>query len=279
MTTDLGHIVFWTVKRQYIDPDAALASLDAAGFSGDILPRVPRDATVLREACYRAVTGRRDIVDIRIDFKRVHDDDDTCEFGLIRYEVENKRARGVQCARLVLDKSTGKVTTDNPFASEARAALAFYNEGRGKYTDDVVREVIVRFLRSSRAFALRPTGGFYFVHDQYRSALERMKGWIDQYGELYAGPMRLDGNSMALASRAASDDLTRRFNELAEQVNSFGDTTRVSTMKARLAEFQALRDDLLFYRGAFAVRVDDIDAQIVDLETKVEQIITGRVAE
>jgi Family of unknown function (DUF6744) len=149
-------------------------------------------------------------------------------------------------------------------------------------TGDRLRAVVRDQIEGLNALKVRPTGGVYFVHAQYRETLVRLRDLVKRFGagsNLYLIPLPDETELRDMVVQAfrtkAREDLERLAKEIAAARRA--DPVRQATVEALDRQFRRLQEAAAEHQKLLAVDLEDTGAaldlvrlQIIGLLTAVE---------
>ncbi len=172
-----GVNVWWTCPEMIKDGSEVKSALSKHGFeSTDIT--LPSRRTEVSRAAY-SFQNRMGKSNRRVT-EKANDDVNFCVYGILDREQEQVDTVGfTQHTTIRLDKSTDEVNVEGSLSAEVMDAIKVYS---GKITDDDVRYFLRRVIRMCFGVAKRPTGGIYFVPEQFTNVIRSAQAVLDELG-------------------------------------------------------------------------------------------------
>jgi Family of unknown function (DUF6744) len=129
-------------------------------------------------------------------------------------------------------------------------------------TGDRLRATVRNYVEALNAIKVRPTGGVYFVHEQYRGTLVKLRELVKRFGAgsgLYLVPLPDEAELREMVVQAfrtkARDDLQRLAKEIAAACRA--DSVRESTVEALHKRFRQLEAAAGEHGRLLAVDLED----------------------
>jgi len=278
----LGYTAFCSVPTMVVPFEDIHQALADEGFDGSaIVPEVRATNTASR-AFRRAKTALKqrgsdesERPEYRVKYIRSADGDRV--YSLLRINVDRyvDRADGTQ-ETLITVHQDGHVSTTAP-AAQADALIAVFNDCIGKATDDDIRNAFVKFcIVDCLGFALRPTGGFYYIQPDKLDDVERFARAMQPWMQVYLCTMANDERGLTAMGASAEGALLSDVAAFEKECDLFaGREVRESTLQDRLAEFGDLSARAEFYKMAFSCRLSTFDDKIAALQKRVQDMLTG----
>lgn len=274
----LGDLVFWTLAEARVDRETLERVWREAKLDVSLLPEEPTAERALKLAVREAQVGNRDRL-IRIGL----DSETEIVFAVVReHRDEQGNVSYHQEARLHLDRSTERLTSDADLHDIVLAVTTGYQAHRATHPSDDIRKAIVKALASWRAVMLREGGGIYWVPNVHAEELRRLQSAIERIGmsRVYVLPVHDSADANRALGEIATASLEAELAQLQSEISSFltAPPDRVSTLTRRLEAFEALRDRAKLYRGVLAITVTDLDQQLRNMTATVEKMIHKKAA-
>lgn len=273
----LGDLVWWSLTDARTDRVTLEKNWNDAGLDVNLLPDVPTADRALKLAVRESQVGNRDRL-IRLGLNK----DTELVFAVVReHRDEHGNVSYQQEARMHLDRSTERLTSDADLHDIVRAVTAAYQAHRATHPSDDVRKAIVKALTSWRAVMLREGGGIYWVPNIHADELRRLQSAIERIGasRVYVLPVHESPDSNRalgqIATASLEDELAQLQTEIATFVSAPPD--RASTLMRRLDAFDALRNRARLYRSILSVQVTDLDEQLDRMAATVEALVQQKV--
>lgn len=272
----LGDVIFWQLADARVGRTTLERLWKDAGLDLALLPEEPTAERALKQAVREAQVGRRDaLIRLGLDSEselvfaavREHRDDE----GNVTYHQE---------ARIHLERSTERLTSDAQEHEIVQAILAAYGVLRTTHTADDVRRAIVKALGSWAAVTLREGGGIYWVPSVYAAELRRLQTAIEKIGSsrVHVLPVHQSQDADRALGEIATASLEAELAQLQAEIAAFVTTPpdRVSTLERRLDAFAALRDRAKLYRNVLSIQATDLDVQLDRMTATVEGLLTQK---
>lgn len=175
--TGFGVNVWWTVPEVIKDSVTVQTALAKHGFDTNDIP-LPSRRTEVSRAAY-SFQNRLGKSNRRVT-EKANDNINFVTYGILDREQETSDTVGFsQNTTIRLDKSTNEVKVEGSLSNEVMEAVRTYT---GKITDDDIRYFLRKIIRRSFGIAKRPTGGIYFVPDQFANAIKEAQAVLDDLG-------------------------------------------------------------------------------------------------
>ncbi|MBA4191988.1 MAG: hypothetical protein C0467_28750 [Planctomycetaceae bacterium] len=269
----LGEVIAWACPGLSVAHTALVAALEAA----DLDPGVARELAP-RHAFARAC---RTLSDRRI-IRAVAEDANTIKFQFTAESREDDRYEYTLETMLTLDKQSGSVSCELPglatLAQEELDRCVAVRTGM-----DVTRIVQKLFEKQADLFAIRPSGGTYFVPQRHGAFIDRIQDFLNRVGgrllrfPVPAGTTEGDRS----VTQAVADGLATVVAEHRYAVSLFGTDTREDTLKRAAERIRTTKYKLTVYAEYLAGEKERLDRAVADAEgelrDKVNQI-TGEPA-
>lgn len=170
-----GVNVWWTCPEVIRDASTVQNALTKHGFEKNDIP-LPSRRTEISRACYsfqnRQGKSNRHLTE------KANDNVNFVTYGILdRQQEESDKVGFNQNTTIRLDKSTDEVKVEGSLASEVMESIKTYS---GKVTDDDIRYFLRRVIRMCFGIAKRPTGGIYFVPDQFSHVIKSAQSVLDE---------------------------------------------------------------------------------------------------
>ena len=241
-----GVNIYWTVPQNImVEGEVAQTAVEDAGFERDDLP-MPSDRAICSRAAY-SFQDRRHKLGRRITEKAT-DNGRYVTYGILGQTRPDSETVGfVQDTTVRFDKDTKAVTVEGALVLQVEEKM---HQFRDSITDDDIRLFLRNIVRKCFGIAKRPTGGIYFIPEQYVFLVESAQRFLDALGtgaKLYiegvVNGARERGNiwesvEFEIDTRVA--DTLNAVAKIEKRVSS------IKTHEAKLAELTNLMD---VYRG------------------------------
>lgn len=264
----LGEVITWTCNGLSI---AHLALVEALAESG-------LDAGVARELAPRHAFSRacKRLSERRI-IRPVAENATTITFQFTAESRADDHYEYVMETLLTLHKQTGTVTCDLPglatLAQEELDRCIAVRTG-----SDVTRIVQKLFEKQADLFAIRPTGGAYFVPAAHAAFVGRVEGFLRRVnGRLLRFPVPAGvPTGEQSVRRAVADGLATVVAEHRRAVAAFDADTRGDTLERAAEHIRTTRFKVETYAAYLAEERVNLDRELAaaaaELRAKVEQI-------
>lgn len=172
-----GVNVWWTVPEVIRDGITVQTALAKHGFDTKDIP-LPSRRTEVSRAAY-SFQNRLGKSNRRVT-EKANDSINFVTYGILDREQETSDKVGFsQHTTIRLDKSTEEVKVEGSLSAEVMDAVKTYT---GKITDDDIRYFLRKIIRRCYGIAKRPTGGIYFVPEQFADAIKKAQAVLDDLG-------------------------------------------------------------------------------------------------
>lgn len=172
-----GVNVWWTCPEIIRNASDVHEVIKKHGFKASDIP-IPARRTEVSRAVY-SFQNRLGKTNRRVT-EKANDNINFVTYGILDREQEEVDTVGfTQHTTIRLDKSTDEVKVEGNLVSEVMAAIQVYS---GKITDDDIRYFLRRVVRFCFGIAKRPTGGIYFVPDQFANIIRSAQAALDELG-------------------------------------------------------------------------------------------------
>jgi hypothetical protein len=129
---------------------------------------------------------------------------------------------------------------------------------------------------------LRDHGGVYWIPAQYEKQLRQLQGAIEKIGssKVYLLPVHDSADASRTLGDAALGSIQQELEQLKVEVQGFvaEPPDRPSTLARRLDAYEGLRARAQLYRDVLNVQVIDLDKQLDEMTTSVEQLLMQKQA-
>ncbi len=264
----LGEVIAWACPRLSVPHAALVAALDDAGL----------DPGVARELAPRHAFARacRRLSDQRI-IRSVAEDATTITFQFTHESRADDKFEYTLETMLTLDKQSGAVSCELPglatLAQEELDRCIAVRTG-----SDVTRIVQKLFERNADLFAIRPSGGCYFVAERHTAFVRKIQHLFDRVGGRllrFPVPVGTEEGDRSV-TRAVADGLAAVVAEHRVAVAQFGNDTRSDTLERAAEKIRTTKFKLTAYAEYLLGEKERLDRAVADAERelreKVEQI-------
>lgn len=208
-----------------------------------------------------------------------HEDDYTVTVGILRREqVATKKVGWSQVDSLTWDKA-GSCWLSKGASPEADAYRAHADDRRNFVDHGTIRPILNSLIADSKPIQLRRSGGIWFVpsSDVATDLLPRLESFMGRIGDSYLAIAEQTSPSAKRATaREVRAGLAAHIAELREQITEWKGKVRNPRKDAvdnMLEAFMDLRDRADLYAGALEVRLDDLRAEIGEMETMAKGFV------
>lgn len=275
--THLGDLVWWSlddarVNRQTLEQLWRARSLDPA-----LLPEAPTPEKAFREACKEAAVGlKKNGRELRLAFENANQ----VVFELESFWWDGNKTEHSQEATVSLD-----LTLSSPLPKVGGTACDVTQDVEARYqtlltthTTGDVGKMLVKTLKSIKAFTLRPSGGVYFVPDASAQEIRNVRDVVQALGQSFMDvvPVHDGGTGEARESmaKAAQKSLEKDLADLVTELRTFvAKPPRGDTLERRLEEFRQLREKAEFYRTLLSCQVDGLEKGLEDMTEIVQKML------
>jgi hypothetical protein len=274
----LGDLLWWTLSDAAIDRASLEGHWASAGLSAELLPEAPTAEKALKSAVREAALGQHDRL-IRLG----KESETEIVFAVVR---EAKHSDGsvtyTQETRIMLDRKTETVSSDQPGHDLASVVTHRFGELRTTHTADDVRRTLVRAIGTFAAVALRDHGGVYWIPAPYAKQLRQLQSAVEKIGssKMYLLPVHDSADASRTLGDAAIGAIQQDLEQLKAEVEGFvaQPPERPSTLARRFDAYEALRSRAQLYRDILRVQVQDLDAQLDEMTASVEKLLQQKHA-
>lgn len=252
----LGEVITWQLRGVCIRHLDLVASLDKAGLESCVARELaPRNA--FGRACAKLAKDRI--------IRKVEEDPFMVVFQFTK-EVHSGGKFDYQLETLVrLDKHTGGITCDHP-ELEALAREEFDGCLESRTTMDVSRIVQRIFERQGDLFAIRESGGVYFVPSAHRELTDRVEKFlVGLGGSLLRFPVpRGSPRGDAAIQVTVSHGLELIVAEHLKAIESLGLDVRPETLERAAGKIQATRLKIAGYAEYLNLKREDLEKSLAE---------------
>lgn len=280
VTSGLASLVWWEFNGTQIRPDDLRTRVAAAGLDPASVKDIePTDAVRQAVREFKKHEGKRVTMEAAI----AHEDTRYIVVNLLTLTQQaRERVAKLPTDELVWDKTTNAWHTTG-LTAEAATLRANATELMTFLDGNAVRDLLmVPALERARSFTLRR--GMHVVPNataepvaQAKQALAGLETFRVHVAAVQAG----QGWEQPLAD-ASRTELRNDLDELRVQIEGWRDMAkrvRSDTQEHVLARFQQIAQRAALYREALAVTVEDIEADVADMQRLAEEVIAGKDAE
>ncbi len=263
----LGEVIAWACPGLAVPHADLVRALEAA----DLDPGVARELAP-RHAFSRAC---KRLSDQRI-IRPVSEDATTVKFQFTQETRADDRYEYTLETTLTLDKQTGSVSCELPgLATMAQEELDRCIAVRTG--SDVTRVVQKLFERQADLFAIRPSGGCYFVAHQHVAFTDKIQVFLDRVGGRllrFPVPTGTEEGDRSV-TQAVADGLAAVVAEHRAAVAQFGTDTRADTLQRAAEKIRTTKFKLQTYAEYLSGERERLDRAVAD----AERALRAKVAE
>jgi hypothetical protein len=206
MNGAIGVNVWWTVREAMLPLEDAHVALAATGFEPEEeMPKPSRKLVVSRAV--HTFQNRR-TADGRKVTERTKENVDEVVYGILERErKDSEEVSYEQETTIRLDKKSGRVTAEGELSTAFFDVLSRQQEC---VTDADIRMFLRRIIKLTKGIALRPSGGIYFVPEQYLAILESAQQALDSMkcgARLYVQRIMDGAEERRIVAEAVEDDI------------------------------------------------------------------------
>lgn len=274
----LGDLVFWTLADARVDRSTLEALWTAAGLDRQLLPDAPTAEKALKLAVREAAVGNTDRL-IRL----AKEGPDEIVFAVVREQRPGDGSLDYSTeARITLDRSREVFSSDLPGHDLVTVVKSRYETYRTTHHPDDVRRMIVKALHSFAAVTLRDGGGIYWAPAAFATQVRQLQKAVEQIGasRVYLLPVHQSAEASRTLGEIAKTSIEDELAGLKLEIEHFlsAPPDRASTLVRRFDAFESLRNRAKLYRNALHVEVKDLDQQLDQLSSTVEQLLQQKSA-
>lgn len=274
----LGDMLWWTLSDARIDRKTLESIWQSASLESKYLPEPPTSEKALKTAAREGAVGQAERL-IRL----TKEDEHEVVFAVVH---ETKHPDGsasyTQEARVILDRVSEQLTTDQPGHDLAGAIQAAFVRLRHTHTPDDVRRAMLKTLDSCAAVTLREHGGIYWVPAPYAETVRKLQLAIERIGtsRVYVLPVHKSDDASRTLGDVAKSAVEEELEALKQEIQGFmkSPPERISTLVRRLDAFEAVRAKAQLYKQILAVQVVDLDQTLSELTSSVEKLLNQKQA-
>lgn len=242
---EFGVNLWWTCPEFVMDGEQAQAIFEAHGFEADKDLPLPSRRNAVSRAAYSFQDRRHK------DGRKVTEkakDNGTC----VVYGILSQKSKGSeevayeQDTTVRLDKESGRVEAAGPQADDFYKALDRYTDA---VTDDDVRQFLRKVVSMCFGIGKRPSGGIYFVPDQFVGIIESAQNALDELGigaKLYVERVMNGPQERAIVWEAVETDIENQIAQTLKAVDRI--EKRASSVQSHEAKLDELNGLMEIYR-------------------------------
>ncbi len=201
-------------------------------------------------------------------------DDKSIVWGAVREDVDPSETDLDYAleSRLALLRASKQTVFETPTHPVCIAIDQAYQAVNGAITTDHIRAMVKRVCREAGGV---PIGSEFFVPGEHAELLRAMRSVVESLGQsqLWLLPIHDTGDSRDTINRAVRASMEEDLASLAQEIRSFDDETRTTTLERRLEKFDEIRGRANLYAGMLEVAHDDLITRIGKMETKIAAMI------
>lgn len=274
----LGDLVFWTLADARVER-AELESLwTKSGLAAELLPDAPTAERALKLAVREAAVGHADQL-VRL----AKETPDEIVFAIVREQRPGDGSLDYTTeARIALDRLRQVFSSNDPSHDLVQAVKARFEMYRTTHHPDDVRRTLVKALHSFAAVTLREGGGIYWAPAAFAAQVRQLQAAVEKIGSsrVYLLPVHKSAEASRTLGEIAKSSIEDELADLRREIEQFiaAPPDRASTLMRRFDAFEHLRNRAKLYRSALAVEVTDLDLQLDQLSSTVEQLLQNKSA-
>ncbi|NSW83926.1 MAG: hypothetical protein HPY90_11775 [Syntrophothermus sp.] len=292
----LGHIFFYSLSEQLITKEKLEENFAKSGLDMDLFPHTIRPVDAFRRATTECETYGVPYGDCFVNYliREVACDRDLVLRQVVEEVVDSKKKRlsfTPDVAKLILNRSSEQLIIEynqlfqpDPLNPEAvlelisRAKL-LYNQYLTHYTSRAVRNVVIQVLHGMKPTVIRPSGGVYFVQDQYSDDLDKLVQFIrllEGQSEAWTIPLVDSEDMRAMITVKFREQVRSSLMQLSEtlkkeNVSSYEITQSLSRAKETL---DAVRE----YEQALKTSMEDLELECEIIQKQMLVLLEKKVA-
>ena len=175
MKDSFGVNVWWHVPETTVEIETVQNALVNNGFDADSMRAPSRRNEVSRAV--RSLQDRR-TTDSQTISRPTNDNGLMVTYGVLEEgHVDDETVQFVQNTTVRLNKDTGEIGVSGSRIDAVHKAVEHYT---GKITDEDIRSFLRNIIRSCRGVPKRPSGGIYFVPEDFVPLLERAQSVLKE---------------------------------------------------------------------------------------------------
>jgi hypothetical protein len=256
------------------DPSGLKALAEHYGIDPQLVPDYAGDRTAITRAIQRTAVGlsRHGIL-----LRPIRRNNSEVVFGIVNEKANEAEERlDHQFAATVgwsAEPHPETVRGDHPVADRVRAT---YDELRGMVVADDWAPSITAALVQLGAAAVRDDGRVYWLPPQQLDAVRKLGAFLHEVG-IDLVMCEIEAEARAVVTEVAQSSLVDELDRLQAEAAAFDGTQRPSTYEGRLDEYQRLQQRAVLYRDALGIGVEQAEAVLNSLRSKVEQMLDIRL--
>lgn len=271
-----GAFVFWCARGvAAISPEDAKALARKHGVDESVVPSYAGDRATFGRAVQRAAAGlaRAGFLLRPFDVKA----QDHAVYSIVA-EYRNVAAERMDHTFRTNVSWSAEVdplvvTGDHPVAVRVRG---LFDQLVGKLVADDWSKSISNYLVGELSgMSMRDDGRVYWLPPDAIEELGSLKAFLHEVGiDLVLAPITEESHHIVKA--AATSSIAAEIDKLSAEVLAFDGTEKPSTYERRLERYAELRDRACLYRDSLGVGVEQAEAALAALETKVSEMLVLR---
>jgi hypothetical protein len=270
----IGNLVWWSIQNHHITRDQLKQKLVESGLGEGWLPNEIRPADAFRRAtkeveCRKKETSKPGVFKNYL-VREVYYDKKMVQRNIVIETVDQNGRRldyEGQAAILILDKEADqlKIGVILPEVEElVKEAGNLYDLYKSHYPAQAVRVMVSNILKSMSPTPVRPSGGVYFVPQNFQSELTKLIRFVNSLkkAEAYKIPLIDTMDNRNLINKKLREHLEGILHQCQTALQS---DLKKSQVKETIEEAKRVISDFRQYRS---IVTDDIDR----LESHIEEI-------
>ena len=212
----LGAIVFWTVPTLILHQDQVVELLRKHNLSEKSID-FPTDKIEVSRAVYSFQNLQKR--ENRKLAERIGTNEAETIYGILSHVNRGDDAVGYeQDTTIKVNKEDGSVTANGPLAADFNLALEKF---RDSIVDDDIRTFLRGVIKQAHGIAIRPTGGVYFIHQNFLPLLENVSAFLKEIGaKLYISHLINDEAAQEMVKDSAIRAIEDEIETFLDRVNA-----------------------------------------------------------
>lgn len=259
----LGTLLWWSLSNNRVH-HAALEDLARNhGLDPKYLPSPVKPVNAFRRAWRHANTRLSQGLMLR----QIADTNDSIVVGLVE-ERANTAVMDLNYttqAKITFDKLTESLSCYALHDIYAKVS-ELYQHHLAHTTQDI-RFILSAFVRES-GVSLRQQGGTYFIPASSQATLDALSAVVKEAGsnQVFQLPIYDSPQVKSTLTTVARETLDEEICSLRDELESFDDKTRDSTLEKRIARFDELRSRVALFSGVLSFSADGLSTKITDVQ-------------
>ncbi len=200
-----GNLIFWNIS----DVETSKTYLESMGFDA------PRND--FRTSLIKALKVYTTETDLK--YRRFNDGNGECSFQIYEEKVEQGELEFDKIFKIILDKKDGSLSSRRPLAGTRLEDL--YNHACETLDSNQLRNLILKVVKNEcHAISMRPSGGIYFIDDQFKDTLDRLRDLFSKFdgAKLQVIPVYNNDDTNDAIETAATSHLTTTIESTVEEL-------------------------------------------------------------